>query len=246
MLRKQCIHINYYIKRAYQKLINNNFDFAIPFRKSGQVYVSNPPGTVLKFAKKTDANSDLELIINKLNKSDVYFDVGANFGHYSLSVHDNFDAKIEIHCFEPEQDAYRRLIQNCKLNKANWNCNNFALGEEESWTYVTRDLGGFNHIVNDSSKGQLSRVLKLDQYCEAADVDKIDLLKIDVEGFEIFVLKGATDLLSKKKIKKIIFEVDDHQSRYGVTLEDYEKLLTSYGYTRPLSENGNFQFWELS
>lgn len=116
------------------------------------------------------------------------------------------------------------------------------MGENESWTRITSNLGGYNHIVQNSQEGQLTKVITLAEYCQASDIKKIDLLKIDVEGFEYFVLKGAEKLLKDKVIKKIIFEVDDHEKRYSIKSEDYSNLLSQFNYKR-IPSSGNHQFW---
>lgn len=233
--------LEYYTKRIYQK-INPNFDFKIPYRNQSYIFVSNPPGSVLKFARNTDNYEDLKVICSLLKKGDTFFDVGANFGIYTLAVFDKLLHDVEIHCFEPENDAFRRLLQNKKLNTAKWKVNKLALGEKAGWTFITESLGGFNHIVSDSSRGDLVVMTTLDEYCRQSDVQNVDLMKVDVEGFELFVLKGAKDLFSRKIIKNLIFEVDDHEKRYNVDKKDYANFLKSYNY-RIVKESSNYQLW---
>ena len=237
------IYFTYYVKRLVQKILFN--DFSIPFRTNSEVLVSDPPGSVLKFALDKDGNKDLKLIIDELSDGDTFFDVGANFGLYSLSVYDRFGGQVEIHCFEPEMEAFRRLINTRKLNQANWNCHHFGFGAQEGWLNITSEFGGYNHITQDSKNTQKIRVFTLDQYVAETGIEKIDMLKIDVEGFEIFVLKGASRTLENKMILKVLFEVDDHQSRYGVKEEEYTAYLSKFGYKRRNIENVNFQIWEL-
>ena len=241
MLKKQIIKSLYYYQRLFQKFFGN--DFVIPFRKKSCLYISNPPGSALKFAIETDGFKDLAMILDTLNSGDTFFDVGANFGHYSLAVHDKFSDEVNIHGFEPEIDAFRRFISNRHVNKANWKCHNFGLGSEEGWLNITDNLGGYNHITTDGSGGQKVRILTLDQYLDSANVNIVNVMKVDVEGFELFVLKGAAEALSAKRIHKIFFEVDDHQSRYDVSRSDYTELLSSFGYKKEILENVNFELW---
>lgn len=233
--------IEYYLKRSYQKIVPN-FDFKISFRNNSYAYVSNPPGSIYKFATNSDGFEDLKEICSILKSGDVFFDIGANFGMYSLAVHDKFGKNVSIHCFEPENDAFRRLSQNRKINKANWKINKIALGESSGWTFITDSLGGYNHIVEDSTQGNLTVLTTLDEYCKQSSISLIDLMKVDVEGFELFVLKGAEGLFKSKSIKQLIFEVDDHEKRYDVKKSDYQELLEKYGY-RITKESSNFQLW---
>jgi len=238
------LKMKYYTNRAWQKLFPK-FDFTIPFRKNSLAYVSNPPGSVYKFAANSDGFEDLKVIIKILTEGDIFFDIGANFGMYNLSVHDKFDRTVSIHCFEPEHDAFRRLAQARNINKANWEINKFALGEHNGWTRITNTLGGYNHIIQDGSEGDLIPVMTLDEYLLQSKIQKVKVVKIDVEGFELFVLKGAKAALKNRVFENIIFEVDDHQKRYSVEADDYKKLLESFGY-HIKKESSNFQLWSIS
>jgi len=64
--------------------------------------------------------------------------------------------------------------------------------------------------------------------------ESIDLLKIDIEGFELEVLEGSKRLLAEKKIKKMIIEIDDFN------LESIKKLLNKYGYLINKIEDSNY------
>lgn len=243
MIKQFFIYILYYLKRVFQKCYS--IDFTIPYRKRSKVFISNPPGTALKFALETDGNKDLALILSELKTGEIFFDVGANFGLYSLSVFDKFKDTVDIHCFEPETEAFRRLIQNRKINQAPWKCHNFGLGDKEGWLNITSEFGGYNHITKETKGSQQIRILTLDQYIEVSKVQDISVLKIDVEGFELFVLRGAIKSLQNHLIKKIVFEVDDHEKRYGVKESDYSTLLTPCGYKKRSIVGVNFQVWEL-
>lgn len=242
-MRKISIYFTYYFKRIFQLVTYS--DFTIPYRNRSKGFVSYPPGSILEFALEKEKADDLKLILSELKEGDTFFDIGANFGLYSLSVHDKFLSTVDIHCFEPEIEAFRRLIQNRRINNANWKCHNFGMGENEGWLNITSEFGGYNHITNDSKKSQKIRVLTIDQYIQATGVEEVSLVKVDVEGFEWFVLKGASESLGSKKIKKIIFEVDDHQQRYGVKESQYTDLLENFGYKRDSISNVNFQLWRI-
>ncbi len=235
----------YYGHRAYQKLFDPNHDFRLPFRRSSHVCVSSPPGSVLKFASRADEPADLEMILGLARPGMTYFDVGANFGHYALAVHDALDGRASIHCFEPEWEAFRRLLQNRRLNGATWQCNCLALGEGDHFAFVTTALGGYNHMVDSPGSGQPVKVTALDTYCKFVGVDAIDLLKIDVEGFELMVLRGARELLERGAIGHVVFEVEGHEKRYGVQASEYSSLLEPLGYHLESGAHRGFQLWSF-
>ena len=208
-----------------------------------KILVTDPPGSTLKFALGRKYE-DLELIVSLLKEGDTYFDIGANYGYHALKVHDSFE-KIKITCFEPENEAFRRLLQNRRINKAKWNCLSFGLGDVDYWTKISTELGGFNHITQDGT-GQTMKVIRLDDFIEDNPVTQIDVLKIDVEGYEYFVLNGAKKTLEQKIIKNIVFEVDGHEQRYGIKTEDLEKLLTENNYRCLSNKVSNYQHWTIA
>lgn len=155
----------------------------------------------------------------KTIETDFYciFDVGANKGDFSQLVLDAMppDKSYEIHCFEPSKVAFGALQKNLCKN-TNISLNNFGLGKEKGQFELFTDhfgSGGASltrrHIEQKNTTYNLSETVlidTLDDYCREVNVEKIDLLKLDVEGHELDVLFGATDCFESKKIKSVSFE----------------------------------------
>ena len=70
----------------------------------------------------------------------------------------------------------------------------------------------------------------IDDYCEKNNVEKIDLLKIDVEGAELQVMRGARRMLKSKKIECLTFEFGQTTFDMGNTPEEIEEFLTEMDY----------------
>ncbi|HEX4412765.1 MAG TPA: FkbM family methyltransferase [Lacipirellulaceae bacterium] len=140
----------------------------------------------------------------------IAIDVGGNIGQTALTL-----AAIgygKIYTFEPIPETFARLMANIKLNP-----------QFSQIVAVDRGIGAspgkFTFIHNPRSPGQSkfsnannssgvhAAVITLDAFCEASGIEEVALLKIDVEGFELEVLKGAESLLRRGIIKAIYTEV---------------------------------------
>ena len=141
------------------------------------------------------------------------FDVGANIGQTSLFLNRHFP-QAEIFAFEPVQATYELLKNNSKHLK-NIKTFNYALGNQESQkTIRLRENSELNTLVNGSNKlllesGKLQTVeiTTVDTFCQKNNIDKIDILKMDVQGYETEVLSGAESCLKNNLVKFIYSEI---------------------------------------
>ena len=147
----------------------------------------------------------------------VVLDIGANVGHHSL-----FFSRFagEIHCFEPNPKLFAKLLKKINLNNLeNVSIHEFGMGnEEQSLQYYepvdcNQGTGSFisDHATN-TRKGKMLKVVRADDYLGKLNLPKIDLIKIDVEGFEYNVLKGLKASLCKY-LPIVIFEFSGNSIR---------------------------------
>ena len=164
------------------------------------------------------------------------FDVGANSGEYSLMLKDIFPV-ANIYSFEPNPITFRILEEKTKLIN---NIQSFSvgLGSTEStmeiYTYKN-DLASEHASVikevmvslhqSDQVENFQVPIICLDNFCKDHSIEKIDFLKIDTEGFELEVLKGATKLINEKKIEIIQFEFNEMNIYSKAFLNDFYKIL---------------------
>ncbi len=132
--------------------------------------------------------------------------------------------KGAVHAFEPAPSISQRLRQNVKVNNfANIFLNQAALSSRAGTTtlYVPDKVVSLENGGSSSLRSQLDFVrsekvtvdcLTIDKYCRSHSIKKIDVLKIDTEGAELFVLKGAQNMLTKKKIGVLIIEYPETRS----------------------------------
>jgi len=141
------------------------------------------------------------------------FDVGANYGQTALHYHTLFK-NAKIFSFEPVKSSFEKLVS-CTSGISNVSCFHLALGEENTKTEITlfdESNSQLNSLKAVNSPGQghskeIIEVIKLDTFADQKKISEIDLLKIDTEGFEIEVLKGAGGFLKNNNIKAILCEV---------------------------------------
>lgn len=142
-----------------------------------------------------------------------------------------------VYGFEPHPDTYSRCMKNINASNIK-NCKVFNMGcgdveSELSMQTMLESNSGQHRIVdnghNDDDGGVTVRVCVLDN--QLSGLKKIDLIKIDVEGFELYVLKGA-DTLLKKHTPVLFIEIDEFLLKEnGTSPEEIIQLLKSkYGY----------------
>src|SRR6266850_559546 len=189
---------------------------------------------------------DAFLDIDRLSQAwqysiDVFFDVGANDGGTIRLAKRRF-RNCRIIAFEPHPRTFLKLTQNtAKIQKVE--LMNIALGSEiANKTMYEYDLSVLNSLVPNaqfavrfgSEAHQIEvRCTTVDTFCSERGIKQIDVLKIDTEGFDLEVLKGASSMLALQAIKFIYFEFNDVHPRKdssGGALAPIDELIRPYGY----------------
>ena len=153
------------------------------------------------------------------------FDVGAHKGQTSSHFSKLFPHSF-IHAFEPSPYLFPETKLNLS-NKKNISCHNFALGESDQEAFLTSpasDLCG--QVVKSQENNSTSiSVRSLDGFCRLKNISEIDLVKIDVEGNELSVLQGSSEMINKNAVKAFLLECDfnkeDKQHAYFFDIFDF-------------------------
>jgi FkbM family methyltransferase len=165
----------------------------------------------------------------------VIFDVGSNNGQYLEHLLSFFKhRKMTYYCFEPDPVAYGHLA-NFANGKPGVSIFNLAFGGEQGvMTLYQNNSGsvGSSLVSLDDKPNQQKvdvQVSTLDLFCKERGIEKIDFLKVDTEGFEAEVLKGATELIANNKINYIQLEHGSMQSiKMGSSLYSYQQMLPKF------------------
>lgn len=167
-------------------------------------------------------NEELLSIARKfVNKKSVVVDVGAHIGTFAVPIAADVEQVI---AFEPSPEAFPLLSRNVELNNASLRLINKALGSENgSGTLVVRNAS--NAGANTLVAGGDIPITTLDD-----EVAHADFIKIDVEGMELEVLRGGTQLIKRAR-PVVLFEVNLSQLRaHGTSPRALEKFFAGHGY----------------
>jgi FkbM family methyltransferase len=227
----------YSLKRYINRLVSSHlFNYRHPFYWG---YLYDIARRYVSFYRG-DENADMytngefrflrALLTN--NEVDVIFDVGANVGDYARQIVD-VAPRVNLHCFEPDPQAFAQLKHNLPSTVV---LNQVALGEAEAnkQLYIFEDGAAINSLYKqpyaEVTKSIAVRVISLDDYCSKNFVHHITLLKIDPEGHELSVLRGATRMLQDSAIDLIQFEYGYAAVTARVFFKDLLDLLENSGF----------------
>lgn len=169
----------------------------------------------------------------------VAVDVGANIGLFTLTFAGL--GYSEIHAFEPINETFTRLQKNIASNTFAGKIVPICLGLGEKEGFVEFEVSSSSPATNSISRAdgqslnnfekRCISIASLDQYCDQNKIDCINFLKIDVEGMEILVLKGAQQLLQNKRVLNLLLEVCPYNlQKSGFTVKELYDLFNKFDY----------------
>jgi len=169
--------------------------------------------------------------IKEVSADDTIFDVGANVGYYTV-----LGAKKAIEgtvfAFEPEANNFSLLEKNAVLNSLdNTTIVRFAVGSSDGEVGLRTKPGhaGKAHITLSESLNKV-KLTTLDTFCTHNSIEKINVMKLDVEGSEIDVLRGGKEILSGSPGLKVFLEYNERSIRsFGERKEEIFEILEELG-----------------
>ena len=174
-----------------------------------------------------------KIMEEKIEMGNIVVDVGANIGLHTLNMARIVGNTGQVFAFEPDPSNFEILKKNVKINNyKNIILEQKAVGDKHGRiTLYQSDHPGKHRIFpqTEQAKSQVQvELTNLDNYFDSDMIDKINFIKIDVEGLEFSVLKGMKNILKNSKKIKILFEfMPENTMEVGFTPIELLNYLTS-------------------
>ena len=169
----------------------------LTIRLRGYIIRFNPTsGSAKLWVYPETASPEHAFLEAYLRPNDVYIDIGANIGELTLTAAKIVGPQGTVYAAEAHPRIFGFLVGNLRMNKAhNVTTHNVALGDRTGSLTFSDKRSDEQNCVLAEGKGLTVSVVTLDSL--TVGLSQIDLLKIDVEGYEPYVLQGANDTLRR-------------------------------------------------
>lgn len=187
---------------------------------------------------KSYSDDDYKTISKFIKKGANFVDVGANIGHLSLFAKTCVGKEGTVVAIEGNSKIFRFLKENIKINNFEIDTYLNLIGNKEKKVSIqNRKADDMNQVIeNFSENDNKINMVTLDSICK--NLETIELLKIDVEGYEYKVLQGATKTLEKTKVLMIEI-INDLAKDFGNSFKDSHDLIISSGFKLEINKNEN-------
>ena len=220
--------------RTYVELIFSLLPFRFVMKLVGILLSSQGFGSGARVRTSGELNAARLFLGDDIQKPMTIFDVGANRGEYTSAILELYP-RSRVFSFEPSRETFRLLeaefaamSQVVKLNYGlGCKARSQLLYKESQYARIA-SLTPLDVIDHDYTEKVVIRTL--DEVVSEHGISEIDLLKIDVEGHELDVIKGAQNTLSLRKIKCLQFELGGASIETNTTLKDIYDVLSKYDY----------------
>lgn len=189
---------------------------------------------------------ETELVKKEIKNGDIVLDIGANIGYFSLIFSQIVGASGRVIAFEPDPNNFALLRKNVEIN----NLKNLTLIQKavsnvsKPISFYLCDYNHAQHRIYPSSRCNETITVEsttIDEYISGKEFyNKINFVKMDVEGAEYDVLEGMEKTLKSNPTLKILCEFSPKQIReHGLKPEDILKQLLRYGFKiYPITTSG--------
>ena len=173
---------------------------------------------------------EMAFVLHLLRPGDLFLDIGANAGAYTLLACAVAGARALA--FEPVPATFQRLRTNVRLNDLDdrARCLNVALGAAEGRVAFTSGLDTTNHALAEVEVATDATEVALRRLDDILDREAPLLIKLDVEGFESPVLQGAAKTLERPELRAVIMELNGSGARYGYRDADLLETMGDLGF----------------
>ncbi|MEW5676306.1 FkbM family methyltransferase [Flavobacterium enshiense] len=209
-----------------------------PINKTLQIYLYKDSILSRFIYKGNFEEQELKCMLSNINEGDTFIDIGANIGLFSLLAAEKVGASGKVISFEPFPNTFKRLTDNIELNKLkNIDARNIGLSDkEDSLTFYYSDTGfdAWNSFAPTNDKRLRKEisigVSTLDNELESVDKSKVKFVKIDVEGWEKFVIQGGKQFFSEYSPIVMVEFTEENTLNAGYFVNEIFGLLENLGY----------------
>jgi FkbM family methyltransferase len=174
---------------------------------------------------------EMGFLLHVLRTSHLFVDVGANVGAYTVLAAGAAGATCI--CFEPVPSTFLQLQRNLRLNGLENKCeaHKMAVAANEGALVFTSTEGATNHVVLDPAHHEKGAITVPVCSLDGAIGDRNpDIVKIDAEGFETEVLKGAAGILKNPSLLALIIQLNGRGRQYGFNEENLHQTILACGF----------------
>lgn len=202
----------------------------------GKIYYPNSEDEQYRQVKKSGRYYDFRTLryiaaLAKLREPKVVYDVGTCFANHALYFSSIMGCHVE--CFEPNVNLLPYINRTMQGSGASYNLHNVALGDREGFgatSEVPGNLGSSKFIAGTGLSGG-TELTSLDRFISSKNLQDPDIIKIDTEGFEFKILRGAKETLNRAS-PELFVEISPENR------VEAKALLNELGYQRVLFNHG--------
>ena len=174
---------------------------------------------------------EMSFTLQLLRPGDLFIDVGANVGSYTILA--SSAARAKTISIEPIPRLYEDLIENIRLNQIESlvDARNIGVGDKKEKLIFTSSLETINHVLRENEIGDASSIeVPVETLDSIVGSSCPKLIKVDAEGFETPVIRGADQILSQQTLLAVILELHGAGKFYGYDEEEIHRKIIGYGF----------------
>lgn len=174
------------------------------------------------------------VLYNSIKNGMYVFDIGTNMGETLLNFA-RLNPSGKIYGFEPVPFLFENAKKNIDLNVfRNIYLNNLAISDQKGSLFFelpqNRNFGSINMSFESTPGSREVKAITIDEFIELNQIDQVDFIKVDVEGFEYKVLRGAVKSIQKFKPLLFIELIDEYLKRNGNSASQLVQFVSNLGY----------------
>lgn len=228
-------------RNKWEKIVSSGIEYHL-FQYKNLFKINLPTDSELSqyIYQKIFEQEEINFVEKFFKKGDYFVDVGTNIGFFSLLASKKIGKEGKVFSFEPTAKTYKRLLDNIALNElTNITTIKKAISDSCGDLELNTSKDGYDAwnsfvkpVVGENYNKELVETITLDSFFESNPIlKKVKLIKIDVEGWEKFVIIGGTKSLAGKNAPAILIEFEEeHTKNAGYNCNSLFKSLEELGY----------------